>query len=430
MSSPDISPTESEVRRVAAASFVGTALEWYDYFLFGTAAALVFGDLFFPELDPLAGTIAAFLSFAVGFLARPIGAVVFGHLGDRYGRRRVLITTIILMGIATGGIGLLPTYQTIGVAAPLLLAGLRILQGFSVGGEWGGAMSMVVEYAPHERRALYASLPQVGSPAGTLLSSGAFAIVTQLDDSAVLAWGWRVPFLFAFVLILVGLYLRLRIAESPLFQRLTAERRRKRFPLVTLLRGYWGRLLTAIAALFVGIGAFYLLTTFAISYGTDVLGLPESLLLNATLVAAGVEIIVLVIFGHVADRIRPWRVAVIGSLASMAVAFPVFALLGSRNHVVVVLAICIGIAAISTPYAVAGSLSSELFPDEVRYSGVSVAYQFAGVISGFVPFFASTLLAVSGRAWWAESSLLFGIAAVSLVGALVAGRAVARRRYL
>lgn len=430
MSSPDTSPTEAEVRRVAAASFIGTALEWYDYFLFGTAAALVFGDLFFPQLDPLASNIAAFLSFAVGFLARPIGAVVFGHLGDRYGRRRVLITTIILMGIATGGIGLLPTYQTIGVAAPLLLAALRLLQGFSVGGEWGGAMSMVVEFAPGRRRALYAALPQVGSPAGTLMSSGAFAIVTQLPDPAFRSWGWRAPFLAAFVLILVGLYLRLRVEESPLFQRLAAEQRRERFPLVTLIRGYWGRLLSAIAALFVGIGAFYLLTTFIISYGTDTLGLPESLLLNATLVAAGVEIVILVVFGHVADRIRPWRVAVIGSLASMAVAFPVFALLGTRNHVLVVLAICLGVAAISTPYAVAGSLSSELFPDEVRYSGVSVAYQLAGVVSGFVPFFASTLLAITGRAWWGQSLLLLAIAAVSLVGALVAGRAVARRRYL
>ena len=323
--------TDAEARRIAFAAFVGTALEWYDYFLYGTAASIVFNRLYFTTGDPLVATLAAFASFAVGFVARPVGAVVFGHVGDRFGRRRSLIITVAMIGVVTGMIGLLPDFATIGVAAPVLLTLLRVLQGVAVGGEWGGAVTLAVEHAPPERRGRYAALPQVGSPIGTLLSSGAFTLVSLMPPAAFDAWGWRLPFLAAIPLLFVALYLRRRVEESPLFTELLAQHERASLPVVEVFRKSAGRVLVGLCASLLGVGGFYLLTTFVISYGTETLGLPRSLMLGATLVAAALEIAILLAFGRLAERLGPGAVCVVGSIALAVAAFPVFWLVDTQN---------------------------------------------------------------------------------------------------
>ncbi|QUH03049.1 MHS family MFS transporter [Saccharopolyspora erythraea] len=413
--------TDAEAGRIAFAAFVGTALEWYDYFLYGTAASIVFNRLYFATGDPVVATLAAFASFAVGFVARPVGAVIFGHVGDRIGRKRSLIITVTMIGVVTGLIGLLPDYTAIGVAAPVLLTLLRVLQGVAVGGEWGGAVTLAVEHAPPEHRGRYAALPQVGSPIGTLLSSGAFTLVSLMPPETFDAWGWRLPFLAAIPLLFVALYLRRRVEESPLFTVLLEQHERASLPVVEVLRDSLGRVLTGLCASLLGVGGFYLLTTFVISYGTETLGLPRSLMLSATLVAAVVEIAVLLVFGRLAERLGPGTVCVAGSVASAVVAFPVFWMLDTRSAPLVVLAVTLGVACLSVPYAVSGSLLTELFPPHLRYSGVSISFNLGGVVSGFVPLAATSLMAAGGGSW-AVALLLVGLSALTAVGGLVGGR--------
>ncbi|MDA3630941.1 MFS transporter [Saccharopolyspora sp. WRP15-2] len=414
--------TDAEARRIAFAAFVGTALEWYDYFLYGTAASIVFNRLYFVSGDPLVATLAAFASFAVGFVARPIGAVIFGHVGDRRGRRTSLLITVTMIGVVTALIGVLPDFAAIGVAAPVLLTLLRVLQGIAVGGEWGGAVTLAVEHAPPERRGRYAALPQVGSPIGTLLSSGAFALVSLMPAESFDAWGWRLPFLAAVPLLFVALYLRRRVEESPLFTELLEQQERSSLPVVEVLRRSFGRVLTGLAASLLGVGGFYLLTTFAISYGTETLGLSRSLMLGATLVAAVVEIAILLFFGRLAERMGPGRVCVAGGVASALVAFPVFWLIDTKNPVLVVLAITIGVACLSVPYAVAGSLLTELFPPQLRYSGVSISFNLGGVVSGFVPLIATSVLAASGEQSWSVALVLVALSVLTALGGALGER--------
>ena len=421
-----------EARRIVGASYIGTALEWYDYFLYGTAAALVFDQLFFPDLSSTAGKLASFATFAVGFIARPIGAVIFGHFGDRIGRKKTLIATVLMMGIATGLIGLLPDFHAIGIAAPVLLVALRFLQGISVGGEWGGAMLLTLESTPKEKRGFYASVPQLGSPSGTLLSSGVFALVSMLPEPAFMAWGWRLPFLAAFVLLGVALYLRLRVEESPVFQRLSAaaeeKEKRESVPVLAALRHTWGRMIVGVGAAFLGVGGFFLLTTFIISYGTDTLGLPKGTMLNATLVAAVVEIVVLFVSGKAADRFGAWRVCAFGAALTIVVAFPVFALVDTKQTALVFLGVAIGTGAMSIPYAPIGALVTQMFPAEYRYSAVALSYNIAGVFSGFVPMAATSLTDAAGGASWGAVLLLVIIAAISLAGALASNAARIRTK--
>ncbi|MEU7484675.1 MFS transporter [Streptomyces sp. NPDC042319] len=415
--------TGKDAGRVAFAAFVGTTLEWYDYFLFGTAAAIVFDRLFFTSLNPATATLAAFATFGVGFAARPIGAVLFGWLGDRIGRRPALLITVIGIGIATGLIGALPGYATIGIAAPLLLVLLRLLQGIAVGGEWGGAVTLAVEHAPPEKRGRYAVLPQVGSPVGTLMSSGAFALVLMLPSASFDSWGWRLPFLLAFPLTAIAFYIRRRVEESPLFDELLRQDQRAKVPALEVFRKAWGRLLVAIASALLGVGGFYLLTTFVISYGTGTLGLPKSLMVNATLVAAGVEIVVILAMGRLAERIGPGRVTVWGGLITAVCAFPLYWLIDTKNPAVVVLAIALGIGLIAMTYAVSGALLTELFPANLRYSGVALAYNLAGALTGFLPFLATALLdAAGGSTSWPAALLLVIIALLTALGGLLGER--------
>ncbi|MEV1292250.1 MFS transporter [Pseudonocardia sp. NPDC049635] len=416
----EVTVTDAEARKVAFGAFVGTALEWYDFFLYGTAAALVFNRLYFATDDAVVATLAAFASFAVGFAARPLGAVVFGHLGDRIGRKRCLIITVTMIGIVTGLIGLLPDFATIGLAAPLLLTLFRLLQGVAVGGEWGGAVTLAVEHAPPERRDRYAAMPQIGAPVGTLLSSGAFLAVAQLPPESFDAWGWRIPFLAAFPLLGVAVWLRRRVEESPLFEQLLEQDERSSSPVREVFVRAWPQLVVGAGSTLLGVGGFYLITTFIISYGTTQLGLPRSLMLGATLVAAAVEIGVVIVGGRLAERYGAWRVTVTGGVASALTAFPAFWLIDTRGAVAVVVGVTVATALLSVPYAVSGALLTELFPPNLRYSGVALSANLAGVVSGFVPLAATALLAVGSGTSTLPALLLVGIALVTAVSGAVA----------
>ncbi|MEJ3651606.1 MFS transporter [Actinomycetes bacterium KLBMP 9759] len=417
-----VTVSDAEARKVAFGAFVGTALEWYDFFLFGTAASLVFNRLYFASNDPVVATSGAFASFAVGFLARPVGAVLFGHLGDRIGRRKCLIITVAMIGFVTGAIGLLPDFFTIGVAAPILLTLLRLLQGVAVGGEWGGAVTLAVEHAPKERRGRYAVMPQIGSPIGTLLSSGAFAAVALLPDESFDSWGWRLPFLAAFPLLAVAVWIRRRVEESPLFEQLLAEDELAGAPVRDVVVGAWRQLLVGAASTFLGVGGFYLITTFVISYGTEHLGMAKSTLLNATLVAAAVEIGVLVVGGRLAERYGPGRITLVGGLAAAVIAFPAFWLIDTTNTGLVILGVTAAVACLSIPYAVSGPLLADLFPAKLRYSGIALSANIAAIVSGFMPLLATASLTLSGGRSWTPALLLIVIALITASAGVLAPR--------
>lgn len=380
-----------DVARIARAAFAGTALEWYDYFLFGTAAALVFNYIFFTDLNDVTAILASFATFGVGFAARPIGAFVFGVLGDRWGRRPTLILSIVLIGVATGVIGMLPTYQNVGLAAPILLVVLRLFQGLAVGGEWGGATTIAIEHAPPKKRARYAAMVQLGSPVGTLLSSGAFALVLLLPEETVFSWGWRLPFLAAFPLLAIALWIRLKVEESPVYEQLAEMDDRPKVPALQVFTKSFGRLATAISAALLGVGGFYLLNTYVISYTTTVMDVERQAVVNATLIAAVVQMIVVVIFGRVAERLGPGRVTFIGGILTAAAAWPLFMLIDTGAVWAITLAVSMGIGLLTITYSVTGALLAELFPVDQRYSGVALGYNLAGALTGFLPFIATWL---------------------------------------
>ncbi|MQA02473.1 MAG: MFS transporter [Streptosporangiales bacterium] len=392
---PGTSPRN--VRKVVAASLVGTTIEWYDYFAYGTAAALVFPKLFFPDFSPIAGTLASFATFSVGFIARPVGGAAFGHFGDRIGRKTMLVVTLMLMGVATVLIGLLPTYAQIGAVAPFLLVVLRFAQGVAVGGEWGGAVLMAVEHSPRKRRGFNGSWPQVGVPAGLLLSTGVFSVASSLPEQAFLSWGWRVPFLASAVLVLVGLLIRLQIMESPVFLRMQQERSGGRIPLVDLFVTHWRGVLLCVGTRIGTDVSFYVHAVYSLSYVTTNLGLPKSVALNATLIAAALEIVTIPVVGRLSDRFGRRPVMMVGAVLLAAWALPFFLLLETRSALGVTLAIVVGLAvAQATVYAPMGTFYAELFAPRVRYSGISVGYQVAGVFGGgLAPIIATALYAAT-----------------------------------
>lgn len=293
----------TSVRKVVFASLIGTTIEWYDFFVYGTAAALVFNKLFFPNVDPVIGTLAAFATFGVGFIARPLGGVVFGHYGDKIGRKSMLVITLLIMGIATTLIGLLPSFATIGIWAPILLVVLRFLQGLAVGGEWGGAVLMAVEYSPEDKRGFYGSWPQMGSPIALFLSTVIFSAFATLPDEQFLSWGWRVLFLVSIVLVGVGLYIRLRIFETPAFSEVKESGTGARLPIVDVLKNDLRKVLIAAGIVFVTIGGFYVVVTFSLSYGTETLGISRGVMLTGVIIAAISELITIPIFASLSDRI-------------------------------------------------------------------------------------------------------------------------------
>jgi len=376
-------PPPSSVRRVIVASLIGTSLEWYDFFIYGTAAALVFNKLFFPSFEPLVGTLLAFATYAVGFIARPLGGVVFGHYGDKLGRKNVLVVTLLMMGIATFAIGLMPTHATIGVWAPIVLVALRFVQGLGLGGEWGGAVLMTLESGDDRRRGLNASWPQVGVPIGLLLANGVLSLMGGItSDAAFLSWGWRIPFLLSGLLVIVGLWIRLSIAESPLFQAVEAEDTKARTPIVEVLRTYPRQVLLAIGAR-VGVDvAFYTFVLFITTYIATYLKLPRSYALNAVLIAAAVQVFLIPWFGHLSDRFGRRPVYLFGAVGAAVWVFVFFALLDTGSFLLILLATVVSLVFHAAMYGPQASFIAEMFPTRVRYTGASMGYQLAGILGG------------------------------------------------
>ncbi|MDI2098649.1 MFS transporter [Ruicaihuangia caeni] len=418
----------SMMRRVIISSTAGTALEWFDYFAYGTAAALIFNAVFFSNLDPVTGTLVAFLTFAAGFLMRPLGAIFFGHLGDKRGRRFTLILTMTIMGGATGLIGLLPTYDAIGVAAPILLLLLRLVQGFCLGGEWGGATTLVLEHAPKKRRARYQMFVQLGAPFGTLMSTGLFSLFSNLPGDGFATWGWRVPFLVSFLLLAIGLYMRLGIEESPLFARAARAQQLEKVPLAALLRTAWGRVIAGIFMVQLSASGFYVVTTFMTNYGTATLNLPRDLILNAILIGTVVQIFMIAMYSWLADRFEVTKVFIVAAIAASACAFPVFAMVETKETALVQLGIVIGIALVTSPFGIVGVILGRFFTDAIRYSGLAVTYNIGSLVGGFMPALGVTILATSGGSSWGVALLLAIIGLVSLAGCLL-GMLLMRRHH-
>jgi len=387
--------TRGSIVRVVGASLVGTTVEWYDFFLYGVAASVVFGDLFFPKGEQLTGTLLSFATFAVGFFARPVGGVVFGHFGDRLGRKNLLVLSLLMMGVATFAIGLLPTYAQVGALAPILLTVLRLIQGFALGGEWGGAVLIVSEHGDPARRGFWASWPQAGAPAGQLIANGVLAgLAAFQSESAFDAWGWRIPFLLSAVLVLVGLWVRLKIEESPVFEAArTRQEPAERMPLVEVLTRYPREVLTAMGARMAENVSYYIFTIVIATYAKEHLGLGKSFALNAVLIAAAIHFCAIPLWGALSDRIGRKPVYLIGAVGVGIWAFVFIALVDTKNFGLATVAVTVGLVLHGAMYGPQASFFTELFGTRVRYSGVSVGYQLASILAGgLAPFIAVALL--------------------------------------
>ncbi|ABS03975.1 MFS transporter [Kineococcus radiotolerans] len=426
-------PTPEQLRRRSLQSgTIGAIVEWYEYTIYGTAAALVFGSLFFPNLSSGVGQIVSLASFGVGFLARPLGAVVAGHLGDRIGRKSTLILTFSVMTVATAAIGLMPTYAQIGVAAPLLLCVLRLAQGFAVGGEWGGAAIIAVENAPRRRRGYFGSWPQIGVSAGLLLGTAAVSLSAWLSGDSFETWGWRLPFLLAIVLAVVGLVIRLRATESPAFlaekAKMDAEMEQRKAPAVVLFREHKRSLLIAIFGRFAEAGNYYLFTTFILSYVTTTLGAPRSYGLTASMIGAAANIALIPVFGALSDRIGRPKTFLIGAGIIVVTTWPVFALVQTGELWAITLGVVIFMAlGHAMVYAPLPALYCEMFPTAVRYSGISIGYQMASILlASFAPALAAAMVLWTDGSLWAV--IVFAIACTLV--AIVAISFAPDRRHL
>ncbi|MGV9310066.1 MFS transporter [Nonomuraea sp. NPDC003727] len=408
-----------QTRRVILASLIGTSLEWYDFFLYSTAASLVFGKLFFPTFDPLNATLLALVTNAVAFVARPLGGIVFGHFGDKVGRKTVLVVTLLVMGISTFLIGVLPTYDAIGAAAPVLLGALRFVQGLGLGGEWGGAVIMSIEHGDPRRRGFNASWPQVGVPAGFILATALLGILdATMSEQAFLSWGWRVPFLLSGVLVLVGLWVRVKITESPLFQEVERKGAKARMPLIEVLRRHPRALLSAFTAR-IGVDvAFYTFTIYILLYLTTVLGMDRSVGLNAVLIGSACQLVLIPLFGALSDRYGRRTVYLAGVIGAAVWVFVFFQLLDTRSFPLIVLAAVVALVTHAAMYGPQAAFIAELFSTRLRYSGASMGYQVAGIVGGAIaPIIAlklhatyQTTLAVSVYVVIALAVTAFGLA--------------------
>ncbi|MGH8868313.1 MAG: MFS transporter [Actinomycetes bacterium] len=416
VSPPMSAPPPRALRRVVGASFVGTTIEWYDFFIYSTAAALVFGPQFFPGFSETAGILASFSTFAVGFAARPLGAMVMGHFGDRIGRKSMLVLSLVTMGVATFLIGCLPTYDTIGVWAPVLLVVLRFLQGFGVGGEWGGASLMAVEYAPPNRRGLYGAAAPMGTPAGVILSNLVFLGVTAaMPEDAFAAWGWRVPFLLSAVLVALGLVIRLKLEETPVFRRETARLAPPRAPIVEVLRTHPKQVGLGAVAFAGNVACGYILIAYVLSYGTAELGLSQSTMLACVLVAASSWLLTCFVAASWSDRLGRRRVYLFGAYSGLAWVFPLFWLIDTGQPVLVGLSLVVLTIPLAATFSPMAAMFSELFPTPVRYTGNSLTYQLGAVLGGgLTPLVAVALQGATGTTA-AVSAYLFAVLLIGLV---------------
>lgn len=413
-----VSPT----KKIILASTLGTIVEWYDFFIYGTAAALIFGKTFFPSSDHVISTLAAFSVFAVGYIARPLGGMLFGHFGDRIGRRSMLVLSILMMGLGTFVVGLLPSYNQIGVWAPILLILLRLVQAIGLGGEWGGAVLMVAETAPPNRRGLFGGIVQMGNPVGRLTASGVFALATLLPSSEFLSWGWRLPFLASIFLVVFGVIIRTRIEESPAFQQLRKAKKIAKIPLVQVFREYKRETFIAIGLKVTEVAWVNILSVFAVAYMTRQLGMSRSFILGAVTLATFIELFVMPGTGWLSDKIGRRPLYLFGTIFSAVFAFPLFWMLETRDPTLVMLAIVLGISICQGMiFALHASFMPELFGTKVRYSGISLGFQVGGAIGGgLMPLFAAAIAGWSNGATWPISSFLILLSIVTVTAVICA----------
>ncbi|MFC8039568.1 MFS transporter [Paenarthrobacter sp. NPDC057355] len=411
----------AKMRKIALASVIGTTVEWYDLFVFGTASALVFNKIFFPSFDPIVGTMLAFGTFASAYIARMVGAIIFGHFGDRMGRKSMLLVSLLTMGAATFAIGLLPDYNSIGIMAPLLLLLLRVIQGLALGGEWGGAVLMTVEHAPPSRRGFYGSLVQVGVPAGTLIANVAFLIVAStVSTEALYSWGWRIPFLASVLLVTVGIYIRLHIEETPSFQAVKTAGAKAKMPFAALMAKYWKQVvLGGVATLSTG-STFTLLVASGVSYGKKELGHSESLMLWVVLASCILGLFLIPFFGRLSDRYGRKPIIFAGVAAEAAFAFPMFWLMDTKSVALLFVAYLAMMTAFCANYGPIATFLAELFGSKVRYSGLSVAYMLSGLLgSAATPFVTTWLLGMTGQsssiAWYIMAAAGLSLVALFLL---------------
>jgi len=408
---------KKQTRRVLIASLVGSSIEWFDYFLYGTVAALVFNQIFFVTEDPNVGLLLAYASFALAFFIRPFGGVIFSHIGDRIGRKKTLVITLTIMGIATFGMGLLPTYQAIGIWAPILLITLRLVQGLGIGGEWGGALLLAVEYAPPEKRGLYGSIPQMGVTIGMLMGTIALWIMTMLPDESFMTWGWRVPFILSALLVVFGLWIRHGIDETPEFKKVQASGEIPKLPIVDTLKYHWREVLIAIGAKVVETAPFYIFSTFVVSYATTNLGFTRSSTLAAVMIATVVTTILIPIMGNLSDKIGRKKLYVAGTVGMALFAFPYFWMIHQGSVALLIIATVIGLGVIWAPItAVLGTMFSEIFDARIRYTGISLGYQIgAALAGGTAPLVATALLVTFDNSYIPVAIYIIFTAVISLV---------------
>jgi MHS family shikimate/dehydroshikimate transporter-like MFS transporter len=415
------SPPRTKMNSVVLASCIGTIIEWYDFLIYATAAALVFNKAFFPSFDPLAGTLAALASYAVGFLARPLGGALFGHFGDRLGRKSMLVATLFIMGLSTFAIGLLPTYATIGVFAPILLFLLRVIQGIGLGGEWGGASLMVLEHAPPEKRGLYGSFVQIGFPIGLVLASLVFALLTKLPDADFMAWGWRIPFLISILLLALGTFVRSRVPETPVFEGLKARGELSKNPVGEAVSKNGKTFLIAVGLKLSEVSWVYMLTVFVVVYATTRLNLPKALLLDAVLYAALLELVSLPLFGWLSDQIGRRPLYIMGALFTIAFAFPLFWLLETKSTALVFTAIMVAMNfGHGMMFGPESTYFPELFGPRVRYSGASFGFQTSAAIGGGLAPIVATAMAGYFGGTTGVSVMMIVLALITLAAALAA----------
>ncbi|MGN6324705.1 MFS transporter [Pseudolysinimonas sp.] len=422
-SAPVPAPPTRVARRVLWASLVGTSLESYDFYVFSYTSALFLGPLFYAPLGPVGATLAALLNIGVGFVIRPVGAIVFGHLGDRIGRRRTLIVTITIMGAATGLIGLLPTYAVAGWVGGVLLTVLRLIQGFSLGGEWAGAVLLASEHAGQKRHAFYAAVPQLGSPVGSIVSALLLILFgAGLGPESLGGWGWRIPFLVAIPFLLVSLYLRWSIDETPVFRRLEETAERSRAPFLDTFRRRPLAVLLGVGVALLGIGSYSLMNTYTVTYGTQHLHFDGNQLFVATTIGGLLQLVTIPLFGVLANRIGSAKVVAWGAVGTLVVAFPMYFLLQYATFPILVGTMIIGGILPTASWAALGGLMGDLFPGRFRYSAMSFAYSIAAVVSGFVPFLTDGLGAATGFAWWHPGVVLAVMSAITAVAAFASVR--------